>query len=125
MARTALFVALALQLLGCLAPANAFVICLSNDGCVELEPAAPGAGRCAENTCDEAHAGNTSHTCRDIPIFVDARTPSRSFAADYVPFLTTVITTPLVEAPAVTSVPWSRTAPPDAVTRPRTVVLQL
>jgi hypothetical protein len=124
-ARVTLFLALALQLLGCLAPANAFVICVSNDGCVELEPVVPGASRCAEHTCDEAHAGDASHACRDIPVLVDAGTPSRSLAADRAPLLTALVATPQTVMTAIAAPPRGRTATPRTAAPPRTVVLQL
>ena len=71
MSRLTLLVALALQLLGSMAPANAFIICVSDDGCVELEPSVPGSTRCAEDDCDNEHA-DASHDCRDIPVLLDA-----------------------------------------------------
>ena len=123
--RFTLVLALALQLFGSLAPANAFVICLSNDGCVELEPAAPGASRCAENDCDEAHAGNSSHSCRDIPILIDAGAPSRGPAVDHAPLLPALMAMPYLILPTGASPPRSRTAVPNGVAPPRTVVLQL
>lgn len=72
MSRFTIVVAVALQLFGCLAPANAFVICVSNDGCVEIEPAASGAARCVEDECDRHHADDPSHGCRDIAVRTDA-----------------------------------------------------
>jgi hypothetical protein len=125
MTRVAVFTALALQLLGCLAPANAFVICLSNDGCVGFEPAVPGASRCAESACVEAHAGDTSHTCRDIPVLVDAGTPSRALVPDHAPLLTARVAPLHLDLPAVASPPRNGAAMPRPVAPPRTVVLQL
>jgi hypothetical protein len=121
--RLTLIVALALQLFGCLTPANAFVICISNDGCVELEPAVPGASRCTESDCDQAHAGDTSHGCRDIPILVDAVGPSRTTVANHLsPAITATLRVELAPAFGVAPLVAATTC---AIAPPRTVVLQL
>lgn len=74
MRRATLLLAIALQMLGGIAPAKALIICISNDGCVQLEPSMAGAGRCAEADCDRGHA-TSDHGCRDIPVVADAVGP--------------------------------------------------
>lgn len=77
MPRITVALPLALQLLGCVAPANAFILCVSSDGCVDVELARPGTRRCIETACDEGHGIDASHACRDIPILGDAVAPAR------------------------------------------------
>ncbi len=125
MTRLALLAALALQLFGCLAPANAFVICISNDGCVELEPSVPGARRCPENDCDAAHAGDPSHRCRDIPILVDAGGPARTTIAHHLPAMAILNAAPRIAVTPAFGGAHAIAAPPRAVAPSRSVVLQL
>lgn len=127
MARIATFIALALQLVGCAAPASAFVICISNDGCAEIEPSVPGASRCPEDRCDAPHAGDSSHACRDIPVLADAAGPARigGVGDPAAPALIALTPAPRLAAPAIT---WAPRIPPAAArgsAAPRTVVLQL
>lgn len=76
MRRLAFLLALAIQLCCAVTPADAFLVCVSADGCIELELAMPGTERCAEVACDSEHAAATgSHGCRDIPLL------SQAFAA--------------------------------------------
>ena len=128
MYRLTLITALALQLFGCLAPANAFVICISNDGCVELEPSVPGASRCPESDCDQAHAGDASHSCRDIPVLwgvCSAGGPARTTIAHHLPVLAVLTTAPRIALAPAFGVAHVAAAPPRAIAPPRTVVLQL
>ena len=125
MHRLTLIGTLALQLFGCLAPANAFVICISNDGCVELEPSVPGASRCPESDCDQAHAGDTSHSCRDIPVLVDAGGPARTTIPHHLPAMAILTTVPRIALAPAVGVAQIIAAPPRAIAPPRTVVLQL
>jgi hypothetical protein len=124
MLRLTIVVALALQLFGCIAPANAFVICISNDGCVELEPSVPGASRCAEDVCEQAH-GDLSHACHDIPIFVDAGGPGRGIVANGAPVLIAQASPPAIDLTTSAWLPRSRGAAVRAPAPPRTIVLQL
>jgi hypothetical protein len=80
MARLTVALPLALQLLACVAPANALILCVSDDGCVEVELAQPGTRRCVETDCDDGHAVDASHGCRDIPILGQAIAPARATA---------------------------------------------
>jgi hypothetical protein len=124
--RVTLITALALQLFACLAPANAFVICISNDGCVELERSVPGASRCTEDDCDKAHAGDTSHRCRDIPILLDSGGPSRATIAHHLDVaMTTATAAPRIALAPVVGVFHVLAAPHHRIAPPRTVVLQL
>jgi hypothetical protein len=125
MLRLATITALALQLLGCTAPANAFILCISDDGCVELELAAPGTARCVEEACDDEHA-DQGHGCADIPVLHDAVGPRR--AAVNAPAAVAVLiaapgifrSLPILTAPAALL-----PLPAAAVAPRRTVVLQV
>lgn len=125
MFRPAAIVALALQLLGCVAPANAFILCISDDGCVELELAAPGTTRCPEQSCDTAHAGD-AHGCADIPVLHDSLGPARAQSGDWL--MPAVLAAPLavIWRPAPANAPsLPNGAPAAARAAHRTVVLQL
>jgi hypothetical protein len=102
------------------------VICISNDGCVELEPSVPGASRCPESDCDQAHAGDTSHSCRDIPVLVDAGGPARTTIAHHLPAMA-ILTTARADRVGAGRQASRRTSrrPIRAIAPPRTVVLQL
>lgn len=125
MFRLTLLVALALQLFTGMATANAFVICISDDGCIELEPAAPGATRCPEDDCDREHAG-TSHDCRDIPVLIDAAGLKGlpSIDGSVLPVALGPTGERLVDA-ATTLVPIRIASGPRPPALPRTIVLQL
>ena len=127
MPRLPLALALALQLLGCAAPANALILCVSNDGCVALELVEPGTRRCAETGCDDGHAVDASHGCRDIPLLGDAMAPARSpVAHDGERSGAMPAVVPRFDRPATfAALPAAPTpAPPDIAPR-RTIVLQL
>ncbi|MBX3026771.1 hypothetical protein KF840_17835 [bacterium] len=126
MFRPTLLLALALQLFAALAPANAVVICVSSDGCVELETAPPGYTRCLEDECDPGHE-DAAHGCRDIPVLVDAvglrGAPSldgcgMAFAA--------LVPARHARVATATAAPRRATvAAPDRPAPPRSIVLQL
>ena len=127
MPRLPLALALTLQLLGCAAPANALILCVSNDGCVALELVEPGTRRCAETGCDDGHAVDASHACRDIPLLGDAMAPARSPVAHGAERgSATLAVVPRLDRPAAfAALPAAPTpAPPDIAPR-RTIVLQL
>ena len=127
MPRITVAIALTMQLFMCIAPADAVILCVSNDGCVELELARPGTQRCVETDCDDGHAGTTSHGCRDIPVLGAALATARASAGDHggaaalLPASTTRLAAPapLPAAPSAHAL-----APPPAPPR-RTTILQI
>lgn len=128
MQRAAIALALALQLLGCVAPANAVILCVSNDGCVEIELAQPGTRRCVETTCDDGHGVDPAHhTCRDVPILNAVVASARAVIGDGGG--PTAVLPPAAARPdqpaAQLAPPAARATAPASVQRPRTVVLQL
>lgn len=126
MPRIPVALTLALQLLGCVAPANALILCVSSDGCVEVELAQPGTRRCVETACDDEHGIDASHACRDIPIVGDAMAPARSPVRDAGLAAVLPAPVPRPERPAVVSVfAVARAAAPPGIPPRRTIVLQL
>jgi hypothetical protein len=123
--RLTLLLAVVLQALSCVGPANAFILCISNDGCIALERAAPGARRCAEEHCDRGHAA-PDHDCRDIPIVIDAANAQSAPVERGAAVLPALMPARLAAAfePAAAP-PVAAAVAPQRAAPPRTVVLQL
>ncbi len=128
MRRPGFLLALAIQLCCAVTPADAFLVCVSDDGCVELELAMPGTERCVEVACDSEHAAAAPHGCRDIPLLAHAFAAGSAGGADLpgpTPALLPV--GPLLPGPAASSGvrPHAAHPPPPRVAPHRVVVLQL
>lgn len=129
MRRSAFLLALAIQLCCAVTPVDAFLLCVSHDGCVELELAVPGTERCLEVACDTAHAAaGAPHDCRDIPLLAHAFAPGQGASLELTAPLPALLPArALLPAAAPVEHTWRRAstmAPPRAAPH-RVVVLQL
>jgi hypothetical protein len=89
-----------------LSPVGAMVLCVSDDGCVEMEAAVGWSQQCPEASCDRPHRdgiGDAQHACFDVPVLLSAL-PSSSLELQAAP-------------PALASVAW-QIAPPIAALPP-------
>jgi len=124
--RATLAAALAALTLSGIAPSGAMVLCISADGCADLEPAAPWSSRCVASACDDAHRdGGAPRACHDVPVLQHTLPSASAAAAALVPAL--AVLPAALAPPGARRLPPPRAGdpPPPRAYDPRLVVLQL